>query len=531
LKNRALRLLLLASMTTIAIAIALASSVARAEKGFKYVFEVDDEGETKVTIYLWDDKNGSSWLYVPKSQRRVLNVTVYGGLLLNVTYRSVISDGREDPFYAVMELRYEASTTFNVSVGYRMKYGALIIEPRATFISPRIVHEGATTNVIAYLPGYVIASEEGVSSISGHISDVKVMREEKAVVVNAVVESNDRLVIEYTIPRGVEVANISLGRIVFKTPPRYLEFAHKVLSALNRTYVAYKDIFACETQSVCVEFFVPSRKDLDLGIEGYVPLLGRELGPIHLNLLYVRGVEGFMNVVAMHELAHHFLWRIGVPPSKLWIHEGVAEYLSLALGREMGYRDAVEVHENLLTADLKKLGDRLGFVQKWTPSSVPPQELGPCYAASYQVFKTLCERYGGLSYLKKLFEAFKGLDCLDWYDENRVIRVFGEAAGNADEVVELFRQWGFELKGPSPLVLSTIQVKERISSLPNWLEPYKKMAEVIAYVAEALRQRGLPFTSALAIKASQLICDASLPLAIASAAIVVVALALLRRLA
>jgi hypothetical protein len=530
LKSSSLRLSLLISVATIIIVIALTSNIAHAEKVFKYVFEVDGEGDTKVMVYFWDDKNGSSWLYVPKDQRWMLNITVYEGKLLNVTYRTVINNGREDPFYTVMELCYETLTTFNASVEYRMKYGALIIEPKATFISPRIVHEGATTNIIAYLPKYAITSEDDVSSISGHISDVEVVRGDGAVVVSAVVGSNDRLVIEYTVPREIEIVNITLGPMVFKTPQRYLEFACRVLSALNEAYVVYKDVFGCETRSICVEFFVPTRKDLDLGIEGYVPLLGRELGPIHLNLLYIRGIEGFMNIVAMHELAHHFLWYVGVPLSKLWVHEGVAECLSLAIGREMGYRDAVEMHESSLIADLKKLSDRLGFIQKWAPSSVPPQELGPYYAASYQVFKTLCERYGGLSYLKRLFEVFKRLNYFDWHDEYRVIKAFGEAAGNVDEVVELFRKWGFELKGLSRLALSTAQIRERTSELSSWLEPYKRMAEVATYVAEALQQHDLVCAAALAVKVSQLICDVSFLLMIASATIIAIALALLRRL-
>jgi hypothetical protein len=169
---------LLISITTIAVAIAFASDVAHAEKSFKYVFEVDDEGATKVMVHFWDNKSGSSWLYVPKDQRWMLNITAHEGRLLNVTYERIISDGREDPFYVVMKFHYEASTMFNASVEYRMKHGALIIEPRATFISPRIVHEGSKTNVVTYLPSYAITSEDNVSSTSGLISDVEVTRED-----------------------------------------------------------------------------------------------------------------------------------------------------------------------------------------------------------------------------------------------------------------------------------------------------------------------------------------------------------------
>ncbi len=527
---RTSRLPLLAGIAAI-VTVALLLNVVHAEKCFKYVFEVDDEGATSVTVYLYDEEGGSSWLYVPKSQRGSLNFTVYEGRLINVTYKSLMYEGREDPFYEIMELHYEASKAFNASIKYHAKYGALIIEPRATFISPRVVHEGVTTNVVAYLPSYVSTSEERVSSASGNINDVKIVKTEEAVVVSAVIGHNDRLIIEYAVPREAEVVNVSLGCLVFRTPSRYVDFASEVLGALSRAYDVYKEVFDCELQSVYVEFFVPSRRDIALGVEGYVPIVGRELGPIHLNILYIRGVEGFMNVIAMHELAHHFLWHIGVPLSKLWIHEGVAGYLSLALGREMGYHGAVEIHEGPLKKDLERLSGRLGFVQKWTPSSVPPQEVGPYYAASYQVFSILCERYGGLDYLKKLFATFKRLDHFDWYDEYRVAEAFGEAAGDVEEVIELFLGWGFELGIASRPVPKLSQLRERVSSLPDWLEPYKGVAEAMIHLAEALQRRNLTYTSALAVKASQLVCDASIPLTITGVAIVVAALVLLKRLA
>jgi len=528
LKSRASHLLLLAGVATI-ITITLALNVAHAEKDFKYVFKIDDEGATRVLVYFCDEKNGSSWLYVPKNQQGLLNFTVYEGRVINVTYRSLINDGREDHFYVIMEFHYEASRVFNASIEYYMKYGALIIEPRATFISPRVVHEGAATSVVAYLPCYVYTSEESVSSVSGSINDARVVRKEEAVIVSAVIGSDDRLIIEYTVPREAEITNISLERLVFRTPSRYVDFANQVLSALGKAYAVYKEVFGCEPRSVCVEFFVPSRKDMVLGIEGYVPLVGRELGPIRLNLLYIRGVEGFMKIVALHELAHHFLWCIGVPLSKLWIHEGIAEYLSLTLGREMGYHSAVEMHKSSLKNDLERLSGYLGFIQKWTPSSVPPQELGPYYAASYQVFSALCEKYGGLRYLKKLFATFKEFDYFDWYDEYRVIEAFGEAADNIDEVIELFLKWGFEVEGSSRLVPRVSQIREKVSGLPNWLEPYKRLAEVIACLAEAFQRQDLICAATLAVKASQLVCDASIPLTIASIAIVVVTLTLLRR--
>ena len=527
-RNSASRLSLLASIAMI-IAITLVLSIAHAEKDFKYVFEIDDEGATRVVVYFCDEKSGSSWLYVPKNQRGLLNFTVYEGRVINATYRSLIDDGREDPFYVMMEFHYEASRVFNASIEYYMRYGALIIEPKATFISPRVVHEGVTTNVIAYLPGYVYTSEESVSSASGSVNDVKVVRKGEVVVVSAMIGSDDRLIIEYTVPREAETRNVSSEHLVFRTPSRYVDFANQVLTALNKAYAAYKEVFECEPRNVHIEFFVPSREDIALGIEGYVPLVGRELGPIHLNLLYIRGVEGFMSIVAMHELAHHFLWCIGVPLSKLWIHEGIAEYLSLTLGREMGYHSAVEVHETSLENNLKRSSGNLGFIQKWTPFSVPPQELGPYYAASYKVFNVLCEKYGGLSYLKRLFATFKGFDYFDWYDEYRVIEAFGEAAGNIDEVVELFLEWGFEVKGSSRFVPRVSQVREKVSGLPSWLEPYKRLAEVTIYLAEALQRQGLICLAALAVKASQLVCNASIPLTITSIAIVVAALILLKR--
>lgn len=526
-KVKAVRLTIIA--ITAFIFIVLFSGTAYAEKSFKYVFDVNEEGRTNVTVFFYDREDGSSWLLVPKDQKELLDVTTYEGELLNVAYRSLISGGKEDPFYVVMEFCYKASEAANLTIRYSMKHGALVIEPSAIFISPRITHEGNQTIVVARLPSYVQTSKNKVSTVSGYIDDVSITSSAEYIIVSATIGSDDRLAIEYTLPRGSELINITSGKFIFKVHPRYLDFARSILDALNEAYTIYSEVFGRQLGDVYVEFFVPSIRDLSLGVEGYVPIVGKELGPIHLNILYIRGVKGFMSIVALHELAHHFLWNINVPTSKLWVHEGIAQYMSLAVGFHLGYYDAVEMHTNTLESGLSELGNDLSFVRRWTPSSIPRGEVYRYYVASYYIIKTLCDEYGGLDYLKRLFNIFKQLSPIDWYDDAKVIEAFGKAAGDVNEVFELFRGWGFEVEDLSLLIPNISQIRENISRMPSWLEPYKNLAEMIIGIAELLQVYGSPCAAIMVAKVSQLIHELSFFFMLISIAIVAVAVIMLLR--
>ncbi|MEM4576567.1 MAG: hypothetical protein QW701_03775 [Candidatus Nezhaarchaeales archaeon] len=521
-KTRTLCLLAL-----IILAVIYCSNIVRAEKGFTYVFEVDAEGYTSVTVLFYDNKNGSSWLLVPKAQREDISLMVNEGRLVNVTYRSLVEKGKEDPFYVIMEFEYEASRIANITIRYFMEHGALIIEPKAVFISPRVTHEGpTTTRVLVHLPSYATVSRSRVSSFSGFIRNVEVIEGKGCTIVGAIVGPDDRIVVEYTVPFKGNITHLTANNFTFRTASRYLRYAYDVLETLNDCYPIYEKLFENKLYNVEVEFFVPSIEELMLGIEGYVPFLGDKLGAIHLNLLYIRGVKGFMDIIAMHELAHHFLWSIGVPPSKLWIHEGIAEYISLALGLQRDYYDAVEIHESLLTTVWNKMDNYLGFIQKWTPFYVPSQDLRLCYAASYYIFKTLCDRYGGLEYLKSLFKAFRDID---WNNDTQVIEAFGIAAGDVNEVFKLFREWGFELEESSQLVPSLSKVKRNVSGMPTWLKPYRDIAQAVINVAEVFQQYDLPYLKMLAVKTSQIICETSWALAALSFIIVITTLVILVR--
>ncbi len=502
-------------------------SIANAEKSFSYKFYVDDDGHTDVTVFFYDTGNGTSWILIPKSQKDYVNITAYRGGILNVSYQKLVEGGEESPFYVVMKFKYETRDVVNLSISYSMLYGSLIIEPKAVFISPRVTHEGAgSTKTITSLPGYVITDKKGVSSFSGFIKDVEVTKRGDRVIVEASISSDDRVVIEYTVPFHCNMTDVTIGSFTFKTPLRYLDFAHDILESLNESYAIYKDVFSTELKNVEIQFFVPSMRDLITGLEGYVPFEAGKLGAIYLNILYIRGVEGFMDVIALHELAHHFLWAIGVPPSRLWIHEGVAEYISLTIGRSLGYARAVDMHECGLVSVWRELDDNLGFVQKWTPFYTPPQGLRYCYAASYYIFKTLCDEYGGLNYLKRLFELFKRID---WSNDTQIIEAFGLAANNVTGIFALFHKWGFEFKEPLQITLLISRVKRNISSMPIWLEPYKSLAGIAIWIAELLQQYNVPCGTALMIKASELVYNASPYLLLVSLAIVVTAIALSRR--
>ncbi|MDI9619538.1 MAG: hypothetical protein QFX33_01750 [Candidatus Nezhaarchaeota archaeon] len=519
-----LQLVVLTVIFALAITLLLCAPAA-AEKNFSFKFHVDKDGFTRVAIFFYDDESGGSWLLIPKDQMNCVRLIVYEGNVTDVYYNSLFEGEEEDPFYVVMNFTYVAHGSANFSVEYVMRNGGLIIEPKAIFVSPRIMHEDAGyTKTLTFLPAYATINEKKVAAISGTIKDVKVLRQVDHVVVEASVSSSDRLVVEYEVPSPCNVTTVASENVVFEVPYRYLDFAYDVLNALNEGYRLYANVFGTGLENVKVRFFVPSINDILSGLQGYVPFEAGKLGAIHLNLLYIRGIEGFASLIALHELAHHFLWHIGVPQSKLWIHEGASEYLSLYVGRRLGYAKAAALRENTLTQALGGL-ESLEFIQQWTPFNTPPQGLQRCYAASYYVFKTLCEKYGETRYLESLFTAFKSVD---WSNNTQVIEAFGVAAGNTSEVISMFNKWGFRdgaLKVPSILY-----VERALDAMPFWLEPYRGAARLLVLAAKVLLQHGVVRGSTLMVGAAHFICFLSPYMFLISLASAIAGILLFRRL-
>ncbi|MCS7139883.1 MAG: hypothetical protein N3F04_05960 [Candidatus Nezhaarchaeota archaeon] len=506
------------------------SSVSGAEadkdKVFEFTFYVDDDGGTSVVVSFYDVAIGSSWLLIPRGQEGNVSVAVHRGKLVNISYESLIEDGRESPFYVNMTFTYEGEDYVNLSIKYFMAYGSLIIEPKAMFVSPRVKCGGKDfIKTMTLLPGYAITSRSDVSSFSGSIKDVEVSAFNGFVIVEASVRSDDRVVIRYEVPSKPSMVNISLGNLVFRTPSRYSGFAQQVLEVLNESYAICREVFGIDLKDVEVVFFVPSMPDLAMGLMGYVPFMADKLGAVHLNLLYIRGVEGFLHIVALHEIIHHFMWAIGVPPLKLWIHEGVAQYLSLTIGRLLGYEGAVDMHERGLVLAWRVLGDELGFIQRWTPFYTPPQGLGHCYAASYKIFKELCDRYGGLEYLKILLRELRRVD---WSNETQVIEAFGLAAGNVNDVFVSFHRWGFEFKTPLQASIIIAKVKGDVSRMPEWLEPHKSLAQVLIRVAELLQKNEASYRATILAEVARSIYELSPYTFVVSLAMVVLAIVVSR---
>lgn len=480
-------------MSRLKVAVALAVSIAllivvlqpvAADKSFRYSFDVDEEGCTNVTIVFTDTESGSSWLLVPKSEIDELHIYTWSGEVLSVEYEDFIEGGEENPFYYVMRFSYKADDIFNMTLTYPMPYGALVMEPNAIFISPRVTHENTGyTRTITRLPVTATTSEDRVTSFSGIISDVSVEKSKQGVLVEASISSDDRVVVEYDVPPDGGEEVLQVENFVFEVPSRYVDYAVKVLDTLNESYPLFRDIFGVDLEHVEVRFFVPSIEDLRAGLEGYVPFEGEQLGAIHLNLLYIRGVEGFLEVIALHELTHHFLWAIGVPPAHLWIHEGAAEYMSLTVGRMLGFEKAVDMHEQSLVELAGSLQGNIGFVQEWTPFYTPPQGLRLCYSASYYVFKYFGDRYGGLEFLKKLFHHLSGVE---WSNDTAVFEAFGLAAGDVDGVLNMFREWGFTFRDKLALTSLVLRAKSDAEAMPTWLEPYKAISSLTAKLAELL---------------------------------------------
>ncbi|MBS7628309.1 hypothetical protein KEJ36_05880, partial [Candidatus Bathyarchaeota archaeon] len=214
---------------------------------------------------------------------------------------------------------------------------------------------------------------------------------------------SSRLAIYFTEPgRDAEIRIYTLGRFSVQTASRYEGKAWNFLRLYNNSYPILSDVFGVSLEKVNVTLFIPTMDQFLSGLGGFVPF-SETTGPgfVNLNMFYFRKVSGFIEIIALHELVHHFVWAVGFSPRKLWIHEGMAEYFSIEVARLLGLEEGAQEHEDSLQEVSKKLGNALGFVQGWGTYQTSGNT--EYYAASWKIFKTLGDNYGGLEFYKRFF--------------------------------------------------------------------------------------------------------------------------------
>jgi len=448
---------------------------------YTYQIIVNDDGEAVVTInYTSTLASGSSWVFVPKFEKWE-NEILHGRIIewnLGDTEDFV---GIDYYFYSVLNFTFEgedlgeSGSIFEMIIRFNFTTAAVIIEPEGIFYSPQIGFEEHSRGEveICFPQGFSIKKDEAIIIGSREVYSIPL---KKPNYVRSELRTNlARVQIGFeTESKEPEIVTLTEGEFTFKTVPRYEEYAWEILHLYGRIYGNLTALFNVNLSDIEIEFFIPDF-NLLMAIGGYIPFTGGRLGNIHINVFFTRFAEGYIEVAAIHELVHHFLWKAGFSPQDfLWFHEGMAQYVSIEVAMELGYEGAEMIKQNLenSVSDLIGMyGTNFNFLLRWTPR-VRPADMGVLYTAAYYVVSRLAERFGGLPYYARFFKLASGAHITN----KNVLAYYLSLAAN-ESVAPILNGWGFNVEDFYLNPESFTLVGKIISNLSQVYQPYRFLAE------------------------------------------------------
>jgi len=455
----------------------------------RYEFQITKQGSTLVNIiYRTFQNQGTTWILVPKFSPWI-NRTLRGNITewsLRDPYEMI---GFPNPFYEVFYFSFKTSEgEFEINIQYNHSLAAMIIEPRGIFFSPQIGFEkGSKAEITVTFPKeFTINQNEAVAFGSfSNYPPSSIDKDKNMLSFNNIPETENLLRIEIgfkTENQSAELMELNSGIFTFETAPRYAKFAQQILDLYNQTYNDLVDLFNVTLENARIKFFLPEF-NLLLNIGGYVPFLSERLGDIHLNVLYTRAVEGQLEVIALHELVHHFLWKTGISPNDLlWFHEGMAQYISMEISDKLGYEGSTLMKQEIqmrIPQIKKKFKDDFGFLQVWSPSYTPT-DIGSCYAAAYYVVSELAEPRGGLDYYQRFFRLLRNERIKDNAELSYYLSL---AAG--ESIAEVLNNWGFNIPDLYVYFPLLNEARRLINDVSRLFEPYRSLAEALYREAQS----------------------------------------------
>jgi len=487
-------LLLLIVVVSLASSFSTFEVTASPSSSFLYRFTVDREGATTTVInFQSTDSRSSSWVIVPKTWNSTPNV-ISGTIEPRGLFDTKEFVGVSQYFYQAYSFTYQSNGIFNMTIEFSMDYGALMIEERGIFFSPlvgfdypkssattEVVFDSSLTvnskNAIAIWERYQPTYESGTyqpTRVDAH----KVFFDLSAKLLRLQIEFTTNIPTEYT---TLESAN---KVFTFNAAKRYETYASSVLNLYDKIYNDYTGLFnVALTPPVGVQFFLPDFEEF-LSVGGFTPFTQAGAGTININIFFIRAINGTIEVIAAHELVHHFLIKAGLSPNDfLWFHEGMAEYASVTSVEKLGYEGAKQ-EKSRLEQSASQLIQQLGGenfgslkpipLQNWSPS-YSPTNVGNYYVAAYFVVSRLALDYGELNYYKRFFELIRGADV----DSIDILTLYLSRAANAS-VAFTMQDWGFSVIDlyTSPEIRDKIfETQRAIAAVSPVFQPYKSLAE------------------------------------------------------
>lgn len=462
----------------------------------RYSFIIDEEGGALVRIMFHSSRaSGSFWIFVPRFSEW-LNYTTKGRV-----FRWTLEDpekytGSQYYFYKVLEFQFISDgSEFEIVVEYNFSLAAMVVETESTygiFYSPQIGFKGGSEfeAAVIFPPKFRADLNEALAVGGSLYRPDKALSNSSFVLFRGIPATENLLRIQIgfrAIDREPSSIILESGVFRFNTVKRYEPYAWKILNLYNLTYNMLINLFnttlgqyspSGENKGVTIRFFVPDFNSL-MSIGGYVPFSGRDLGDIYVNLMFTRYIEGYLEVIALHELIHHFLWKAGISPQNLlWFHEGMAQYVSLEVAGKLGYEGAKmikdEIEDNIKNIVLTY--NSLSFLLDWTPTHAP-RDLNTLYTAAYYVVNRLAAEYGGLDYYARFFKILSGKTLRD----NVALCYYLSVAAN-ESVADKLNSFGFnipDLYAYWPLISEVEEAIKKIDSSNVFLKPFRDLANLI----------------------------------------------------
>jgi hypothetical protein len=467
---------------------------ASTDSSFSYSFTVDQEGATTSVINFQSTYfSGSSWVIVPKNWNNTPNVD--NG---TITHWSLVDTkdvvGESQYFYQAYEFTYQSTGFFNMTIEFNMDTGALIIDDRGIFFSPLIGFDypGSSGTATVVFDSSLTVNSNNVIAI-GNSTNYGPTQVSAHLAVFNLSEKLLRLQIEFTTNLPTEYTELQSANKVFNfnAPKRYANYASNILNLYDRIYNNYTRLFNVTDSPVEVQFFLPDFNEF-LSIGGFTPFTQAGAGTININIFMIRAINGTIEVIAAHELVHHFLVKAGISPNNfLWFHEGMAQYVSVTIVEGLGYEGATEEKNSLEQSSsllIQRVGEQnLGFVQSWSTVN-PPSNVEDYYVASYYVVSRLAQGYGGLAYYARFFELMHGVTV----DNINVLTLYLSKAANASVALTL-QHWGFsvaDLYTSSNFIEKIVETQKAIDAVSPVFQSYKFLAEFLYRLALLSFNRG-----------------------------------------
>lgn len=460
--------------------------IASSDSSFSYNFTVDEEGATTVAINFQSTaSDGSSWVIVPKDWNNTSKVN--NGIISSWSFvdtEEVV--GQSYYFYQIYMFTYQSNGIFNMTIEFSTDTGALMIDDRGIFFSPLIGFDYPSSSGTAKIvfDARLIVKRDRVLAVGD--SNYKPTQIGTNLAVFDLYENVLRLQIEFTTTLPAEYINLQSANkfFNFSAARRYEKYASSILDLYDRIYGNYTQLFNVTlTPPVKVQFFLPEFDEF-LSIGGFTPFSEAGAGTININIFFVRAVNGTIEVIAAHELVHHFLIEAGLSPSNLlWFHEGMSQYVGVGSVENLGYEGA-ELERNDLEQGSSQLINLLGGedfgslkpipLQNWSPSD-SLSNVGNYYIASYYVVSRLAQDNNGLVYYRRFFELIQGITL----DDIDVLALYLSKAANASVAITL-QEWGFsvmDLYTSSDISEKIVETQKAIAAVNPVFQPYRLLAE------------------------------------------------------